>query len=177
MGLRNLLESSRRRRAGKGQTSEGLRGVPSVGPARRRAPPEGTVHVLGGRRFADTGESTVEHDFLLMGLIREAGLDEVVIQDGEAPEDFARRLLQEGLATGKVLDLLGCLLIPAEISSKDWTPVLGRETSAFVGGLTDPADKARVQALVVSLLTSFFVYGLSSVMRSPTSSAQPQIAS
>lgn len=132
-------------------------------------------HILGGRAFVPIGESTVEHDFTFMGLIRAAGLDRVAIREGESAQDFALRLLQEAIASGKVLEMLGCLLIPEGTAPEHWTPRLGAETAAFFGGLTAAADKLTIQALVLSLLIDFFEQGLSSLETSRTSSeaAQP----
>ena len=135
-------------------------------------------HILGGRTFLPVLESTVEQDFRFLRLIGQARIDEVVMQPGESPEAFARRLLEATIESGVILDLLGCLLVPEDLASGDrdpgevWTSELGHETARFLGGLRDAEDKARVRSLVLSLLVSFFESGIVSLWTSPTSSSE-----
>jgi hypothetical protein len=135
-------------------------------------------HTIGGRTFLPLRESTVEQDFRFLALIKRARIDEVVMQPGESPEAFARRLLEVTIESGVILDLLGCLLIPADIAPQDrdpgevWTPVIGQETARFLGQLRDPKDKAEVRGLVLSLLVSFFESGIVSLWTSTTSSTE-----
>jgi hypothetical protein len=135
-------------------------------------------HVLGGRAFLPLRESTVEQDFRFLALVGRARIDEVVMQPGERPEAFARRLLEATIESGVILDLLGCLLIPVELAPGDrdpgevWTPEIGQETALFLGRLRDPKDKAEVRGLVLSLLVSFFESGIVSLWTSPTSFAE-----
>ena len=135
-------------------------------------------HTIGGRTFLPLRESTVEQDFRFLALIKRARIDEVVMQPGESPEAFARRLLEVTIESGVILDLLGCLLIPEDIAPQDrdpgevWTPEVGRETAQFLGQLRDPKDKAEVRGLVLSLLVTFFESGIVSLWTSTTSSAE-----
>jgi len=135
-------------------------------------------HTIGGRTFLPLHESTVEQDFRFLALINRARIDEVVMQPGESPEAFARRLLEMTIESGAILDLLGCLLIPEDIAPQDrdpgeaWTPEVGRETARFLGQLRDPKDKAEVRSLVLSLLVSFFESGIVSLWTSTTSSTE-----
>ena len=135
-------------------------------------------HILGGRTFLPLRESTVEQDFRFLALVGRARIDEVVMQPGERAEAFARRLLEATIESGVILDLLGCLLVPAELAPGDrdpgevWTSEIGKETARFLGQLRDPKDKAEVRGLVLSLLVSFFESGIVSLSTSPTSFAE-----
>lgn len=135
-------------------------------------------HTIGGRTFLPLRESTVEQDFRFLSLVGRARIDEVVMQPGESPEAFARRLLEVTIESGVILDLLGCLLIPEDIAPQDrdpgevWTPEVGQETAKFLGQLRDPKDKAEVRGLVLSLLVSFFESGIVSLWTSTTSSTE-----
>ena len=84
------------------------------------------------------------------------------------------------IRNGAVLKLLGCLLVPEELVRKRsrfavgrraepaelWTPAIGEETAEFLGGLREPKDKTKIQALVLSLLLSFFESGVVSLWTS-----------
>lgn len=135
-------------------------------------------HTIGGRTFLPLRESTVEQDFRFLALIKRARIDEVVMQPGESPEVFARRLLEATIESGVILDLLGCLLIPEDCAPQDrdpgevWNSEVGRETAQFLGGLRDPRDKAQVRSLVLSLLVCFFESGIVSLWNSTTSFAE-----
>ena len=127
-------------------------------------------HVLGGRTFLSVTESTVEHDLYFHGLAGRAGLRFEKGED-ESPEDFAARILEETIQSGKALELLGCLLVPEEVGVEGWTPEEARRTAAFIGQLRGEADKAGVRALILSLLISFFGCGLASIWTSQKSSS------
>ncbi len=125
---------------------------------------------IGGRTFIPVRDSTIEHDFWLMAHIRGAGLDRIAIGDGEAPDDFAVRILAEVISSGRIFPILGGLFLPEKISPLDWTPAVAEETAAFLRKISDPADKAVIQQQVVSLLLSFFQTGLASLTISRKSS-------
>lgn len=135
-------------------------------------------HILGGRTFLTMRESTVEQDFHFLALVKRTRIDEIVMEQGETPETFARRLLEATVESGAILDLLGCLLVPEEAAPRDrdpgeaWTREMGEETARFLGGLRDPTDKATIRSLVLSLLVSFFESGIVSLWTSTTSSGQ-----
>ncbi|MBU0743256.1 MAG: hypothetical protein ABIF77_18540 [bacterium] len=135
-------------------------------------------HTIGGRTFLPLRESTVEQDFRFLSLIKRARIDEVVMEPGESPEAFARRLLEVTIESGVILDLLGCLLVPEDLAPRDrdsgeaWTRQMGEETAHFLGQLRDPRDKAEVRSLVLSLLVSFFESGIVSLWTSTTSSTE-----
>lgn len=127
-------------------------------------------HVLGGRTFLSVTDSTVEHDLYFHGIAGRAGL-RFEKRDGESVEEFAARILEETVQSGKALDLLGCLLVPEEIGVDGWTPEEARKTATFIGQLRGEEDKARVRALILSLLIGFFGCGLASISTSPRSSS------
>ncbi len=149
--------------------------VPRALPQKPARP--GAPIILGGRVFRPIGESTVEHDLKFMALLRDLGLDDPHRPESEAPEQFAVRLLNDLISSGRALEALGYLLIPGEARSEDWTPALGEETAEFLGGLVDPKDKARVQGLTLSFLRDFFELGLGSWALSTSSSAKATSAS
>ncbi|MFH1680358.1 MAG: hypothetical protein ABIH26_06910 [Candidatus Eisenbacteria bacterium] len=132
-------------------------------------------HVLGGRTFLTVKESTIEQDFHFLALVKRARIDEIILEPGESPEAFARRLLEATVESGSILDLLGCLLVPAEVTPQDrdpgeaWTREMGEETARFLGSLRGPADKATIRSLVLSLLVSFFESGIVSLWTSTMS--------
>jgi hypothetical protein len=125
---------------------------------------------LGGRDWKPVVDSTIEHDYWLMGHIRRAGIDEVVIDEDETPDEFVLRFLRETINAGVVFILLGGALMPADKSAVDWTPQMAEDTAAFMKRLTDPQDKQTVHNQVVSLISGFFVQGLISLRTSPRSS-------
>lgn len=127
-------------------------------------------HSIGGRIFLAMKEGTVLHDLHFRKLVAQSGLSRVFIRAGEDPDHFARRLLDELVKAGVVLELIGCLLIPVGKRDEDWTPEMAQETAAFFGGLKDPVDKAKVDSLILTVLIDFFANGFASLWTSPTSS-------
>ena len=125
---------------------------------------------IGGRTFVPVKNSTIEHDFYLMSHIRGAGLDRIAIGEGEAPDDFAVRLLGEVIDSGRIFKVLGGLFLPEGVSSLDWTPQLAEETASFLKKISDPQDKLEIQRQVISLLIDFFQSGLASLTISRNSS-------
>jgi len=125
---------------------------------------------IGDRTFVPVNNSTIEHDFWLMAHIRGAGLDRIAIGEGEAPDDFAVRLLGEVIDSGRIFPILGGLFLPEKIDSFDWTPQVAEETAAFLKKISDPHDKLEIQKQVISLLLSFFQSGLVSLRISRKSS-------
>jgi len=139
-----------------------------------------SVVVLAGHAFAPLLVSTIEHDFWLMARIRAARLDALTKAEDESAEEFVSRILHEVIDSGRAFELLGGMLIPENVPAEQWTPELAAETAAFIRTLTDPADKARLQSQLISLLIGFFENGLTSLTTSPKSSgameSRPAIA-
>ncbi len=117
---------------------------------------------LSGRRFRAIQTSTIEHDVWMMARSAQAGIQRVAMHDDETPEAFAARLTGEFARSGQMLHLLAGVLVPEEIADTDWTPAIAAETAAFLGGITDPSDKAVVLGQVASLVAGFFESGLMS---------------
>ena len=140
---------------------------PSVTPAE--------VYMLGGRRFVEVGESTVEHDDWFMTRREQVGLDVIEKPDDEDPELFARRLLSQARPVAN--ELIGCLIVPEGKSGLDWTPEMALETAGFLRDLHTPEDKRIRDSLICSMFIHFFADGLSYLVRSRGSSAaQPDAA-
>jgi hypothetical protein len=128
---------------------------------------------LGGLVYVPVKNSTIEHDFYLMGQIRAVGLDEVHVRPDERPEDFALRLLRDVINSGRVFLLLGGLLISEGTASEDWTPELAEKTAQTLKKLTAPDDKEKVREQVLSLLIGFFETGLACLTTSRSFSPGP----
>lgn len=139
--------------------------------------PSGDVerHEIGGRGFLTVREATVAQDFHFLGLVSRAGIDRMSIGQNEEPEDFARRLLEHSVRSGAVLELLGCLLVPEEEvkpgqePGEAWTVEGCKHTARHIGKCKSADDKAKINALVLSLLITFFESGIVSLWTSRTS--------
>jgi hypothetical protein len=126
---------------------------------------------IAGRKFKSVGrECTLAHDVWVMNRIRECQLDKIHIRHGETADEYAKRFLMHAMSNASVFELLGGLLIDAEISTADWTPELALQTGEFLSLVTDPADKLIVKRQVTEEVTSFFLAGLSSLKTSQKSS-------
>lgn len=141
-------------------------------------------HTLGGRSFLTVQETTVEQDLVFLELVKRAGLDEITIDPSEDIAAFSGRLLGALVKNLVILELLGCLLIPAELvpprgmfrrrqeREAVWTPELGMETATFLGSLRAEEDKAKIRSLILSLLMDFFENGIVSLWTTQTSSSE-----
>lgn len=122
--------------------------------------------VLGGVTYVQINESTVEHDLHFTKLVRRASIDSTVMEDGEAPSRFARRVLDAALVQGDVLEILGCILIPKDLVEEGqepgdfWTPEIARRTREQLGKVRATRDKIDVEGLVLELLIRFFEAGV-----------------
>jgi len=131
------------------------------------ARPRDSKIVLAGRAFDAAGPSTIQQDHWMMTRVREAGLLLVEREPDEDPQAYGERMLDALLRSEQGLELLGGLLVP--VGQRRWTPEVALETAAFIGDLSAPEDKARVGALLASLLIPFLMRALAS----STSSARP----
>jgi hypothetical protein len=125
---------------------------------------------LGGREYVHAGVGPLRQDLFLMAQARHAGLTDAALRDGEAPEEFAARLLDSCITSGRALLLLGGMLLPAGSKPEDWTEEMAHATAAHLGSVTEQADKVKVQAELVSALLGFFENGLASWIASTRSS-------
>jgi hypothetical protein len=127
---------------------------------------------LGGRKFRAIQESTVEHDIEVRALVTEAGFDMLTKQKDESADDFVARMLAQMARSRKDADFAGVLLIPAEMHDTDWTPDIGKETTAFIKKLTAADDKQTIRNLGIELLGGFISAGLLYSASSPNSSTE-----
>lgn len=120
----------------------------------------GETFMLGGRAFAPIKNGTMKRDLAMIGIEEAAGLlPDVEPLPGEDARAFAERMVLIVTRSGKFCDLLGGLMIPAELDPKAWTPEIGAQTAAHIEMVDDPAEKEILRGLAASLLASFFVKG------------------
>lgn len=115
---------------------------------------------LGGRQFRAIENSTVEHDFTVMQLLSEAGLNVASQREGESYEDFAMRLLSQVIRSGQAFELIGTFIMEADCPDEDWTPESGRQIAKFISKLTAQDDKLQIRQLSITLLAGFAEAGL-----------------
>jgi hypothetical protein len=118
---------------------------------------------------------TMENDTTCMGLIRSARLDAVILEEGEAAEDFAARMVFKAMTASELYDLLGCLMVPAAMADLDWTPDIMRSTGAALRKVSDEAEKRQLTSLVLGLVNGFFRGGLLSLRTSRKSLSTPGV--
>jgi hypothetical protein len=127
--------------------------------------------ILGGRTYRTVEDrTTLEQDHWIAGATRNAGSGDWKLRPGESAEAFGSRILSDLMASGKAFLILGGLLLPED--EKVWTPEIGYRTAAEVAALTDPEEKRRANAQLLSVVIGFFVSGLGSWMISGTSSEE-----
>ena len=124
--------------------------------------------MLGGRAFAPTGASTLEHDDYVMGLVRKSGLKNLEMMPGESADKFVERLLWDLVDVRA--PLLGAFLVPEGVKGSEWTPAIAAQTAAHVRGLTTETDKAATNSLTISMLIGFFGNGLATLWTTRKSS-------
>src|SRR5574343_191341 len=129
--------------------------------------------VFNGREFRVMKESTSEHDFLMMNLVRGMGLDTFEMKEGEKAEDYAMRLLETVIRSGKAFDLLAGFIVPVECSDTNWTQEIANQTANVLRKVTDPTEKSVINQQMVGLLISFFNTGLMVLKTSPNYSVSP----
>lgn len=128
---------------------------------------------LDGRTFGKLcSGSTVQHDLWLMQRATESGLATARKWSGETDDAFAARMMEMAIKSGLILEMLGGLLLPEGKGPEDWTPDMALSTATFLGAITEPHEKSKVNGLILSLLIDFFSVGLSSSESSQRSSAQ-----
>lgn len=125
--------------------------------------------LLGGKPYVRCENSTLQHDIFLMNHIRAADVLELSLPEGSTGDDYAAEMLGRLAAYEKFNELLGCLLIPAELAGA-WTPAVCRATAAHIASLTEQEDKATLNAVLADLLIGFFRAGRVSLRILPKSS-------
>ena len=143
------------------------------------APAEERLHI-GGAVWRVVTNSTLEHDFCALRAAHAIAAEREGLLPGETAEAFAERLLYLVIDSGRVFELLGCMLLPEAVPDEQWTPAEAARTVTFLSALRDPQDKAAVQSLVASLLIGFFVDGLRSssvsrtALKAPAQPSEPE---
>jgi hypothetical protein len=129
---------------------------------------------IGGRKFQQIEDWTVEQDWWLMQRIRAAGLGTIGV-GSERPDDIATAMseaIEAKLAeSGLTVDLLGGLLVPEGMSPDAWTPAMAEETAAYLKRQRGREAREAVRNLAVWALVHFFANGLVSFKISPTPSS------
>ncbi|MCI0356708.1 MAG: hypothetical protein L0099_16985, partial [Acidobacteria bacterium] len=115
---------------------------------------------IGSRKWRAVERSTLRHDNYMIRHILEGGLDRLRHNDGESLEDFAIRMLHAVLASGKMFDLLGGLLLAENVPDEKWTEAQAGETAEFLGNVIEEHDKTAVQEALMPLLLAFFAAGM-----------------
>lgn len=125
--------------------------------------------LIEGRAFVPVKNGTFAHDIWVTNKVRESGLGEIVMAEGEDHNAFIEHVARKAWESGAILELLGGLYVPAGMTAKDWTPALAAETSAFFADVTDEDSKQQLRQQIGSLLFYFFANALSSSATSPKS--------
>jgi hypothetical protein len=131
---------------------------------------------LGGREFHVISSSTIEWDVTLLNLLQGCGLADVAMHAGESAEGLALRVYRTLMSSGAVFEILGCVMLPADVKALDWTPEIMAASSAFFRRLHTEEDKAFIKTQITSLVANFFIQGLLSVRTSPNYSTLHQSA-
>jgi hypothetical protein len=132
--------------------------------------------VIGGRRFLELLDGTWEHDLHYMALYAESGLNNVEIRQGESPDDFSMRLLDELLKSRKGPEMLGTLLVPEERASEDWSVAMAQQSADFFRTVRGSENKEILNRLLARLFLDFFERGMVSFWTSRSSSTGNQDA-
>jgi hypothetical protein len=126
---------------------------------------------IAGREFKAVTDSTLEHDVWTVQQLDRAGLRNLILEDGEKPDEFVERILAKLMLDGAVFELLGGLFMPAELEGKGWTPEMAFETGRLFASTTGE-DKAIVKRQIAGAVEVFLAQGLLSSIRSRRSSAR-----
>jgi hypothetical protein len=126
---------------------------------------------ISGREFKAVTDSTLEHDMWTVQQLDRSGVRNIVMEDGESPDEFVSRMLTQLMVSGAIFDLLGGLLMPAELKGTDWTPEMAVETGKLFARTTG-ADKAIIRGQIAGAMEVFLAQGLLSSLRSRRSLAR-----
>ena len=111
---------------------------------------------IGGRRWRLIGPTSVLHDTKTAALAQEMGFFDRPAA-GEEESDFLGRVAERLNASGRLVELLGYVVLPADRTMDDWTPELAAETSETLGRLTAPRDKEKILPLLQQAVLHFFL--------------------
>ncbi|SRR6266705_1376587 len=132
------------------------------------------IITLAGRDFRPIKHSTINHENWMMVRIRAAGLVSMKLADGEDTEAFIRRLASSVWESGKAVEIMSGLLIPAEIEDVKWTPEMAPRMADFIGNLFEDDDKAKVRQAIGEFLYLFFIIALYSSKTFPKFSEEAE---
>lgn len=124
------------------------------------------VYKIDGALYRMVERSTLAQDFYVMRHLRAAGLANCTPNEGESAQDFALRLMSTVVERGAPIELLAGLLLPEGVPDEKWSPETAASTAALLSIVTDPADKAEIQKVLVAIITDFFREGLRSSQHS-----------
>lgn len=132
---------------------------------------------IGGRHFKYAGGlTTLRHDLATQGHLQRAGLSRLELLPAETAEDYALRVYRTAVGNGDMLALIAHLLLPEDLDPRSWTPEVASEMAVFLGAMTDPEDKARIQGVLRDALMGFLGAGLIYAVRSLNASIQDEDA-
>jgi hypothetical protein len=126
---------------------------------------------ISGREFKAVTDSTLEHDMWTVQQLDRAGIHKLAMEQDETPDEFVTRTIAQLMISGAIFDLMGGLLMPAEIKGPDWTPELAVETGRLFARATGP-DKVIIKGEIAGAMEAFLGSALLSSIRSRRSSAR-----
>lgn len=127
---------------------------------------------LGGRHYwVPVAERSILNDAAIRRLVESSGISSFDKAGGEGADEFAARAIDGLFATRGAYDLLGALLLPADVPAAGWTEEVGKDTADHLQAMLAPADKAFLRIVFARVLEHFFASGIASIWTSPTSSA------
>ncbi|HEX7647394.1 MAG TPA: hypothetical protein VF450_08305 [Noviherbaspirillum sp.] len=128
---------------------------------------------IEGKRFVPLANGTFAHDIWITKKIREAGLagDVLAMREGETQDQLIERVAISAYESGLALQLLGGLLIPADVDPRAWTPELAMQSAEFFGNVTDAEAKKVLRTQIASALFYFLATALASLPTSRKSGA------
>lgn len=115
---------------------------------------------------------TIECDVVLSNLLRSTGAEKALVDAVAAGEDIDKRIFEAVTGSGKMFDILGAALMPAELDSLNWSPEIQRETAAKLKRVTSEEGKRTLLLAIVPLVSGFFLQGLRYTATSPNSSPE-----
>jgi hypothetical protein len=142
---------------------------PEAKPEKEKSP-EAVVVTLAGRRFRSSISTTIEQDNQLWAILYTVGITQMSPGAGEAVDEYAQRVHFKMIEAGNLFEMLGCVLVPAELRDEDWSPEVGNTTAQHLKHLRDREDKAFVREMSLRLLLDFISAGSKLLPRSLTSS-------
>lgn len=132
---------------------------------------------IGGRHFKHAGDlTTLRHDLATQAQLQRAGLSRLELLPAETADDYALRVFRTAVGNGDMLALIAHLLMPEDLDPRKWKRDVAEEMADFLGAMTDPDDKARIQGILRDALVGFLGAGLIYAVRSLNASIQDEDA-